>query len=332
LSSEKNREEESREGEPAAPWMARRSERPHDFQKPRLVSGDRIEALDTLHRKFARIAAAGLSGLLRSRTQVELLGLAQKSYFDFIRGLPNPTSLCLVYCLPDRLPLVLEVSPSVLFPMIERLLGGKRDDAPVPSRPLTRIEQELAKAVANQILAALEESWKGALSSAAGCAAEEPGDARIRFDVAEVEHNPLLMQIVGPTEPALVLSFQVALGAAGLGLFHICLPAKPFENLLAVLSRSSCTGAQDEHNTAEERERILKRLAGTTLELSAELASVPIALPDLLGLRPGDVIDTQVSRASEIALVADGRRAFSGRPAERDGRRVLKITRCEESS
>jgi flagellar motor switch protein FliM len=84
-------------------------------------------------------------------------------------------------------------------------------------------------------------------------------------------------------------------------------------------------GARREGNSAAERKRILKRLSGTDLVVSAELDPVPISLADLLTLKAGDVIDTQVNRASEVTISIDGQRLFRGLPIIREGRRAFKI-------
>jgi flagellar motor switch protein FliM len=136
------------------------------------------------------------------------------------------------------------------------------------------------------------------------------------------------MQIVGPTEPSVILSFQVSVGTKT-GSLHLGFPSKPFDPLLAKLARASSPGPQTERNSEEERQRILKRLASTQLTVSAELASVPILLQDVLALRPGDIIDTQLGRTSEVSLLFEGRRLFRGLAASHAGRRAVKLTEME---
>lgn len=309
---------EANGAKPAAAGLgAGRKHRAHDFQKPRLLSEAEVRALDTLHRKFARTLSSSFSVLVRLRVQADLISVTQRSYFDFLRSLGNPTCLSLVYCLPERIPFVAELSPAVLFPMIERLLGGKGDDSPAAARPLTKIEQSLANSIVARLLEDLREAWSSC-----------PG---LRFDCAETEHNPLLMQIVGPTEPSVVFAFQIT-AAGKSGSFHLALPTKPFDAILARLARSTIPGPQAERNSEEERHRILKRLASTQLTLSAELASVPLLLQDVLALRPGDMIDTQLGRASEAAVLLEGRKLFRGLAATHEGRRAVKITRAEIES
>ena len=338
MRSEKNADE-SLSGADAAPTTrGSRPNRLHDFRRPKLLSDDRLNALDTVHRKLARSLAESLSALARAKVSVEVAGLRQRAYFEFIRSLPNPTSLFLVYFLPPGTPCVLEIGPGILFPLLERLLGGRGGEAAtVPARPMTRIEQGVAKTIASHFLKALGECWRSALSPgwshASSDAAERVDD--LRFDVAEVEHNPLLMQVVGPSEPALVLSLAVTLGpgspAAGPrdGVCHLCLPSKPFEAFLARLARAAVPSPHGEHNGPEERGRILEQLSAAEVELTAELASVPLALPDLLSLRPGDMVELPSSRAGESGILVEGRRVFRGQAAEQDGHRVLRIQPSE---
>ncbi|HVR76658.1 MAG TPA: FliM/FliN family flagellar motor switch protein [Planctomycetota bacterium] len=354
----------------------------HDFQRPRHISGERLRALDTVHRKFARAASSALSALVRARLEVDLISVSQRTFFDFISSLHNPTSLHVIYCVPFRIPFVLEMSPNILFPMMERLLGGRGDDRPHPARPFTRIEQGLARSISEHLLGELRKAWCAALPAGMTplhegpetprCAmrgaatpppADSSGESPLRFDIAEAEHNPLLMQIVEPSEPSVVLTFQAtmtpgpslpasrrldALSAAGAGpgaglsgppgevrglprcgQIHLALPTKLFEPIIAQLARSLGPGSGPEKNSPRERDRILQKLHGTKLTVTAELGSVPLTLPDLLALRPGDVIDTQLGRSTEVSLLFDGRKVFRGQPATHDGKRAVLITRCE---
>lgn len=321
---------------PRAPFLSERQYRLHDFRRPRWLPEDRLRALEVIHRKFARNASTVLSALARARLQVDLATVAQRTYFDFIRSLPNPTALFLVYHLPQRTPFVLELSHTLLFPLVERLLGGKGEVSSIPTRPLTRVEQDLGRIVAGHVLRTLTESWASPPPAqdpgAPGAAPPEEGAVTTRLDLAEVEHNPLLMQIVGPSEPAVVLSFRAGffgLPGAQQGHIHIGLPSRSFEPLLARLARAACPqGGAGERSSPEEREQILSRVEATPLEVTAQLARVPIALPDVLALRPGDVLDLETPTSSEIQVLVDGKTAFQGQLLSREGRRALRFTRA----
>lgn len=301
---------DDRKSRPAAPPR----HRPHDFRRARPLTERQLRALEVLHGRFAGGLSAALSALVRTRVQVSLASVSQGRYFDFIQSLPSPTGLHLVHCYPQRAPLVLEINLCLLASMIERLLGGSGDVPTRPVRPLTRIEQSLAEGIAEKLLAVLSEAW-----------GSQP---ELRLDLAETEHNPLLMQVVGPAEPTVVFTFEVNLGVRT-GQIHLALPLEPFEPLLHRLARHTEPGGQSDGNTDRERERILTKVSGAELTLQAELPAVPIRLQDLLTLQPGDIIDTQISHRSEVALLLEGRALFRGQPATQEGRRVVRITRNE---
>ena len=310
-----DQEAESRAVQAGALPSALRRWRPHDFQRLRLLSETQSRTMEALHRKFARQAAEALSVLVRSKVEVTLLGVAQRSFSEFIHSLPNPTSLHLVYCQPRGLSMVLEIGPGMVFAALERLLGSKGDEGLQPVRPFTRLEQVLADMVAERLLEALRETW-----SATG---EE-----FRFELAEPEHNPLLMQVVGPSEPSIVLAFQVALGLTS-ARAHICLPSRSFADVIEALARPTTWGPHSKASSNGERTRILERLSGVEVEFTAEMAPVPVAIGDMLALRPGDVIDTQLQVQSEVSFRLEGEEVFRGLPLLHEGRRALKIVRAE---
>jgi flagellar motor switch protein FliM len=198
--------------------------------------------------------------------------------------------------------------------MLERLLGGRGGGLEQPSRPLTRIEQRLSRLLCGKLLAVLAETW-----------GQGP---ELKLDITEVEHNPLLLQVVRPGEPTLVLAFDLAQGLRP-GRFHLALPLKPFEALLPRLLRSATPGNVCDRNSEREREQILSRIGGSQVSVAAELDGVPIRLQDLLTLRPGDVIDTRIHRGAEVSVRVGPDRVLRGTVGHQDGRRVVKITRSE---
>jgi flagellar motor switch protein FliM len=227
-----------------------------------------------------------------------------------------------VYCLPQGLPFVLELSPSVLFPMLVRLVGGPDDGASQPAssptlslqpvRPFTRIEQALVGSITSRVLDALRETWAPRLPD-------------VRFDVAESEHNPLLMQVVGPSEPSVVLACEVSVGQNA-GRTHISLPARSFKGVLDILTRSGVrSGSQAGGNTETERQRIRDHLSQAEITMVAEFDPLPLELSDVLALRPGDIIDTEIRRGAEVSVLVEGKRLFRGVPVSLDGRRAIQL-------
>jgi flagellar motor switch protein FliM len=55
--------------------------------------------------------------------------------------------------------LCLEISPLIIYPIIDRLLGGSNADLFIPQRPLTQIEQRLVQRITDRATHHLSEAW-----------------------------------------------------------------------------------------------------------------------------------------------------------------------------
>src|SRR2546423_434533 len=165
--------------------------RQYDFKRPERVSKDQMRALQTLHESFARNFGASLSGFLRTIVEVKVATCEQMTYSEFTSGLPNPTSFNLVDADGLEGQMCLEISPLIIYPIIDRLLGGTTQDLFIPQRPMTLIETRLISNVTKRGLSALSEAWAGV--------------KQMIFTIAAIESNPQLVQIVPPNHVVVVV-------------------------------------------------------------------------------------------------------------------------------
>ena len=115
----------------------------YDFKRPERVGKEQMRALQTLHEGFSRNFAASLSGLIRSMVDVRLVGVDQMTYSEFVFGLENPTCFNVLRAAPLEGNVILDINPSVIFPLLDRLLGGGKEKSPQLRRPLTELEMRL---------------------------------------------------------------------------------------------------------------------------------------------------------------------------------------------
>ena len=95
----------------------------------------RLRRLRTLHGGVARDFGAALSTMLRGPVDVRLAGVDQRSYGEFLDHLGTPTCFYVLNAAALDERVMLEIEPSILYPMIERLLGGKGNKSNLPERP-----------------------------------------------------------------------------------------------------------------------------------------------------------------------------------------------------
>ena len=119
----------------------------------------RCGRLEALHEGFGRNFGAALSGYLRTIIEVSVAHIEQLTYSEFIHSLPNPTCFNLLKAEQLDGQLCLEISPLIIYPIIDRLLGGSNADLFIPQRPLTQIEQRLVQRITDRATQHLSEAW-----------------------------------------------------------------------------------------------------------------------------------------------------------------------------
>lgn len=287
--------------------------RAYDFKRPERVSKDQMRALQTLHEGFARNFGASLSGFLRMIVEVKVVTCEQMTYAEFIGGLPNPTSFNLISAAPLEGRICLEISPLIIYPIIDRLLGGNNDDLFIPQRAMTVIETRLISKVTDRALVALKEAWLGLRDLA--------------FQVSETESNPQIVQIVPPNEVVIVIGFELKL-ANRAGTMNLCIPYNVIEPLMDVLSAQSWFNAGRLKASKEHVAKISRQLGKAGLEVSGMLARTTMTLADLVSLTPGDLIVTEKQASQPVTLCVEGQRKFLAHIGQVKGKRALRIIRA----
>lgn len=283
----------------------------YDFKRPDRVSKDQIRAISSIHEVFARNFGATLSGMLRTIIDVRVVGVEQLTYNEFIHSLPNPTCFLILEAPPLEGQMCLEISPLMVFPFVDRLLGGDNSNTFIPQRPLTSIEWRLIDRVVDRALEHLSEVWRNLVDA--------------RFQAVETESNPQLVHIVAPTEVVVFITFEIKMGSMA-GTMSLCIPFNTIESVLSHLASQSWF-YKPKPATEPQQKRLLRNLMKSPVGLTAYLGQTRITLSQLRDLRPGDMLmlDKRVGR-DLIAQVA-GRNKFAGSPGQVRGYKALRLTR-----
>lgn len=284
----------------------------YDFKRPERVSKDQMRALQTLHEAFARSFGASLSGFLRTIVEVKVATCEQMTYSEFISGLPNPTSFNLLRAEPLEGQVCLEISPLIIYPIIDRLLGGNSQDLFIPQRPMTQIETRLISNVTSRGLAALAEAWSSVKT--------------LKFTIAATESNPQLVQIVPPNEVVVVVGFELKMSNRA-GTMNLCIPYNVIEPVMDQLSTQSWFSASKNQKSREIEQRIGHSLNRAGLEVTGILAETTITLRDLLEMSVGDVIATEKLATHPVVMCVEGEKKFLASVGQYRGSRALKVMR-----
>jgi len=299
-------------GTPLAASPAERQVVDYDFQRPERVSKEQMRSLEALHETFSRSFGAALSGFLRTIVEVRVSSIEQLTYGEFIQSLPNPTCFNLVSASPLEGQMCLEISPLIIYPILDRLLGGSSAEIFIPQRPLTAIESRLARRIIDRALSSLAEAWTNVLELTLG--------------LEGTESNPQLVQIVPPNEVVVVVGFELKMGGR-VGTMALCVPFNAIEPVMAQLSNQTWLNYRRRGAKTDSVAQISKRIEGAPVNMRAILAQTTITVSDLAGLAVDDIIATDRSANAEIVLQVEGRNKYAARIGEHKGKKALKITR-----
>lgn len=286
--------------------------RNYDFKRPERVSKDQMRALETLHEAFSRNLGAQLSGFLRTIIEIKVANIEQMTFSEFTHSLPNPTCFNLLAPTPLEGNMCLEISPLIIYPVIDRLLGGSNADLFIPQRPLTAIEMRLASKIIDRAMRALEEAWLNIMT--------------LQVQLIETESNPQLIQIVPPNEVVIVIGFRLKMGGRT-GTMSLCIPYNVIEPVIEKLSNQTWAAYKRRDRNDRLRHRLANHLESAPLTVSSVLADTSIKLSDLMNLSEGDLILTEKPTATPLTLVVEGKRKFIGQLGQYRGNRAFKVQR-----
>ena len=283
----------------------------YDFKRPERVSKDQIRAFQSLHESFSREFGASLSGMLRSIVEVKLISVDQLTYSEFVFSLENPTCFNLLESKGLDGHMILDLNPSIVFPIVDRLLGGGRNTSrSIPQRPLTDIEQRLASRIIELAIRALENAWRNICD--------------LDLSIAQVESNPQLIQIVPPNEVVVLISFEITMGD-NRGIMNLCIPFNTIEPLAGKLSSDTWAAYRKRSADIRHKLNVQATMSQASVELTVVLARTKLATSDLVGLAVGDVIVSDTDQNEGVEVLVESRPLFRGRAGVFKGHKAVRI-------
>jgi len=282
----------------------------YDFKRPDKFSKDQIRTLQMMHETFARLATTGLSAQLRALVGVHVASVDQLTYEEFIRSIPNPTTLAVINMDPLKGSAILEMDPSISFTIIDRLFGGKGETTKI-NRELSDIEMSVMEGIIVRILGNLRESWSTVID--------------LRPRLGNIETNPQFAQVVPPNDMVVLITLETKVGDVE-GMTNLCIPYITIEPIINKLSAQYWYSSIRRGETDENRVVIQERLDMVNIPLIAEVVSVDISFHDLMNLSLGDVIKLENTPLKTDMNVKIGERnKFKAMPGKVGNRLAIQI-------
>lgn len=279
----------------------------YDFRRPDRIAKDQLRAIHLLHENFARNLASSLSGYLRAYIAVNLVSVEQLSFQEFTQILPSPTSLIALGMKPYDGNAVLEINPTLVFPILEMLLGGSGKTVKI-EREVTEIEQSILEGLLRIILNDLRTAW-GAV-------------ANIQFSIEAHETEPQLLQILAPNEAVVAISMEVRIGEAS-GMMNIGIPSIVVKMLRQKFDQQ--WSVRKTEATGDEHTRMLRLIQPALVQLDARLQGPKLGVQALLDLQDGDVVVFDYPTERPIDLAVNGRLKYEGEIVVTGRKRAFQV-------
>ena len=283
---------------------------PYDFRRPDRIAKDQLRAIHLLHENFAHSLASSLSAYLRAYVVVNLVSVEQLSFWEFTQSLSSPTCMASLSMRPYDGNAVLELNPSLVFPVLEMLLGGGTVTTAKVSREVTEIEQSILEGLFRIILNDLKEAWKGVAS--------------IAFAIEKHETEPQVLQILAPSEAVVAIAVEIRIGENA-GMMNIGIPSIVIKMLRQKFDQQ--WSVRKTQATETEHARILRLIKPAIMNLDVRLQGPTVRVGDLMKLDAGDILTFDYPVQRPINLLTNGRVKYQGQVGTSGRKKAFTISR-----
>lgn len=282
----------------------------YDFKRPNRVSKEQLRALRSVHDKMVRTLSSQISSVMRSIVEIQLHSVDQMTYGEFLMSLPSPTSFNVFSMKPLEGSGVLEINPSIAFPMVDRLLGGKGESYDV-SREFTDIELTLLDSILRVIMQNSKEAWSTVTDL---------------YPVIEArESSPNVIQIVAQNEIVVMVVMEIIVGHTS-GMMNICYPVIALEPILPKLASRDIMLSETSSKKSRNKE-LRTLLGGAKVNVDAIIGDADMSLRELLDVETGDVIILNRPADDTVILCVDGRDKYEAELGLNRYRKTVKINK-----
>lgn len=275
----------------------------YDFYSPRKFTKDKMKILNSVFENYARIITSRINGVFRVMTDITVMEVQERRYYEFVNSLNENDMVTLVNTvIPNYnrklVPLMIYVTPGMVITLIERMLGGGEEVIKVKAGyRYSDVEIALYRRILSYLIQALKDGFSNYLN--------------MDFEAQRIEDNPSMIQDVGVDETVAIVLLNVDMAGLAVERIRICIPGNALEAIFHVMDnrRHIAKGYAYEDN----KEAILDNIRQSQLPITGLLGTVALDLSDIYHLKVGDVIDMNKSKDKEVKLFIGKEPWFTGK-------------------
>jgi flagellar motor switch protein FliM len=283
----------------------RRLIQPCNFRDTGQMSEAFVRFMTNLFEGFARSASNAIGAFLRTHFEISLVSVEQMPVRDFLEGYLDPGSVSVLSLHPGDAAVLLKLDSSLVFPMIDVLLGGF--GTPMAwVREMTEIDQGIMEGVAQILGRQLEATLL-------------PMGVAVQL---ERQQNATQVQTVfAQTEKLTVLSFEAKLNETS-GAVKLSFPAS---FATTMLRESSAGRRQQTRRLPDGRMGLRERVLNCTFSSTMGIPNLKVPLHELVALKPGCVLSFRLPVKNPVSFILGGREFFEAAPVRSGKLRAAQL-------
>jgi flagellar motor switch protein FliM len=277
-----------------------------DFKQAGQIKKDQVRAISNLHEGFARNLTNALGAYLRVIFEVNLVSVEQLTFREFLQRIPDLAYLATFQVKPMGATAALDLEPSLVFPIIDLLLGGVGRMNEL-EREITEIEEGIMEGVVRILCGELQTAWASLGSS---------------FEFDERLQPTQLQRLMPPGDKTLCLSFEIHMPESH-GVMNVAFPAVASNALLRKLDQDG--GYSRHRGPSATRQRMTEHALSIPFEFALTMPSSRLPVRTLLDLKAGDVLPFPHRTDSPIEAIVAGHVLYEAFPMRAGTMRASRI-------
>ncbi|QQR34677.1 flagellar motor switch protein FliM [Devosia oryziradicis] len=240
-----------------------------------LVSYERLPMLEIVFDRLVRLATTSLRNFTSDNVEVTMDSISSVRFGDYLNSIPLPAILSVIKAEEWENYGLLTVDSSLIYSMIDVLLGGRRvgGNIRVEGRPYTTIEMALARRMIEVILDDTHRAF-------------EPV-TQVNFKLERMETNPRFAAISRPGNAAILIELRIEMDDRG-GKIEILLPYATIEPIREQLLQMFM-GEKFGRDPIWEG-HLATEIYAADVEVEAVLHEQDLPLSRMLSIKPGDTV------------------------------------------
>ncbi|MFC1674003.1 flagellar motor switch protein FliM [Pseudomonadota bacterium] len=275
-----------------------------------LVSYERLPMLEVVFDRLVRLMSTSLRNFTSDNVEVSLDNITSIRFGDYLNSIPLPAMLSVVKAEEWDNYALLTVDSSLIYSIVDVLLGGRRGTAAmrIEGRPYTTIERSLVERMVHVVLSDLSGAF------------EPLSPVTFRFD--RIETNPRFATISRPSNAAIVARLRIDMEDRG-GQMELLLPYATLEPVRELLLQSFM-GEKFGRDSIWET-HLAEELWMTEVELEAVLDTTVMRLGEVFTMQKGSHMDLGATPDSQVTLFCGDVPMYLGRMGRKGDQIAIRI-------